>query len=299
MRDLDLTTLRLWVAVCDHQNIAKAAAAENIAASAISKRIAQMEATLGRQLLIRARRGVRLTPEGEALLEHARTLLFTVERIENDIAVGGAAGGYVRMLATPSAIAEALLDDVAAFMRAKENRGVRVNLEERLTHDVIRALREGVASVGVSWDNTDLAGVQHRPYRRDALAVAVHPDHPLARHKTLRFEQTLDYEQVSMPPVSSVQIMLQRAAARVGRTILYRAVVSNFDATVRVVAANLAIGVIPCEVGYQYAGSRNVKMIPLSDSWAQRRFVICFRDYDSLQPAARRMVDHLVAAASS
>lgn len=300
MRDLDLTTLRLWVAVCDHRNIARAAEAEHIAASAISKRIAQMEAQLGTALLMRGRRGVQPTPAGQALLEHARAMLFTLERIETDIAsYGGGLSGHVRMLATPSAIAEALLDDVAAFMRAPDNRGIKVDIEERLTRDVIRSLREGIASVGICWDNTDLAGVQHRPYRGDELAVAVHPDHPLARHKQLRFEQTFAHEQVSLPPASAVQIMLQRAAARAGHSIAYRAIVSNFDAAFRVVAANLAIGIMPREVGQQYAGLRNVTMVPLTDSWAKRRFAICFRDYDALQPAAQRMVDHLGAMAEA
>ncbi len=297
MDDLDLTTLRLWVAVCDHQSIGKAAEAAHVTASAVSKRIGKLEAVLGRSLLVRGRRGVRPTPAGLALLDHARTLLFTVERIRSDMAVGGGLGGHVRLLATPSAIAESLLDDIAGFMRAPENREVRVDIEERLTRDVVGALREGVGSLGVCWDQTDLAGVQHRPYRQDDLSVAVHPDHPLARHKSLRFEQTFDHEQVSLPPSSSVQSMLQRAAARAGRTLSYRAIVSNFDAAIRVVAANLAIGIIPRQVGLQYAGLRKLKLVPLTDGWARRRFVICFRDYDALLPAARHMVDHLTRAA--
>ncbi|HEX2117382.1 MAG TPA: LysR family transcriptional regulator, partial [Alphaproteobacteria bacterium] len=154
MRDLDLTSLRLWVAVCDHRNIARAAEAEHITASAISKRITQMETALGRPLLTRGRRGVEPTPAGYALLEHARTMLFTLERIESDVAAGGGGlSGYVRMLATPSAIAEALLDDVAAFMKAPRNRGVKVDIEERLTRDIVGALRDGVASIGICWDN--------------------------------------------------------------------------------------------------------------------------------------------------
>lgn len=300
MRDLDLTTLRLWVAVCDHQNIARAAEAEHIAASAISKRIAQMESQLGAPLLTRGRRGVRPTPAGQALLEHARSMLFTLERIETDISsYGHGLVGHVRMLASPSAIAETLLDDVAAFMRAPDNRAIKVDIEERLTRDVIRSLREGVASVGICWDNTDLAGVQHRPYRTDELAVAVHPDHPLAQQRQLSFAQTFGHEQVSLPPASAVQVMLQRAAAQSGHTIAYRAIVSNFDAAFRVVAANLAIGIMPREVGQQYADLRNVVMIPLTDSWAKRRFAICFRDYDALLPAAQRMVDHLSAMAGT
>lgn len=43
------------------------------------------------------------------------------------------------------------------------------------SRDLVRHLREGMASVGVCWDAVDLEGLQHRPYRRDRLALAVHP----------------------------------------------------------------------------------------------------------------------------
>lgn len=298
MRDIDFKTLRLLVAVCDHQNMARAAEQAHIEPSAISKRIAQLEADLGTPLLLRSRRGVQPTPAGVAVLEHARNLLFTMDRMVGD-AAGFSAGvrGHVRLVATASAIAESLLDDIATFMREPLNRNIKVDVEERFSRDVVRQLREGIASVGVCWDSVDFEGLQHRPYRKDRLALAVHPDHPLAKRKSLRFEQTLDHEHVGLQPSSAVHTMLQRAAARAGRTVSYRAIVSNFDAAFRVVAANLAISVIPIEVGGRVATLLGVKIVPLTDAWAQRNFAVCFKDLDALQPAVRRMVDHLAARA--
>ena len=54
--------------------------------------------------------------------------------------------------------------------------------------------------------------------------VTVHPDHPLARRKSIRFEETLDYDHVGLPPSTAVYAMLNRAAAQVGRTLTYRVV---------------------------------------------------------------------------
>lgn len=298
MRDIDLKTLRLLVAVCEHQNMARAAEQEHIEPSAISKRIAQLESDLGTPLLMRARRGVQPTPAGLALLEHARNVLFTLERIPHDIAAfGSGIKGHVRLLATASAIAESLLDDIASFMSEAANRNIKVDIEERFSHDLVRQIREGSASVGVCWDTIDFEGLQHRPYRQDRLALAVHPGHPLAGRKSLRFEQTLDHDHVGLPPTTAVHTMLQRAAARAGKTVSYRVVVSNFDAAFRVVAARLGISVIPVEVGAAYAAMLGVEIIPLSDAWAQRRFAVCFQKFESLQPAAQRMVDHLVQRA--
>jgi DNA-binding transcriptional LysR family regulator len=294
MKNIDLKTLQLLVAVCDHRNIARAAEQEHIEPSAVSKRIAQLEAVLGTPLLMRERRGVSVTPAGQAVLEHARSLLFTIDRIENDVAsLRLGVKGHVRMLASASAIAESLLDDVESFMRDPDNRNIQVDIEERYSRDLVPQLREGVASIGVCWANVDLQGLEHRPYRSDRLALAVHPDHPLAQHGSLRFEQTLEHEHVGLPPSAAVHAMLQRAAARLGRTLTYRVIVSNFDAAFRVVAAKLGISIIPAEVGSAVAAALGIRMIPLTDAWAKRRFVVCFRDYEVLQPAVQRMVTHL------
>ncbi len=299
LRDIDLKTLRLLVSVCDFQNMSRAARHANIETSAISKRIAQLEADLGTPLLERARRGVHPTEAGLAVLEHARQVLFTLDRIADDAASFGAGvRGHVRLVATASAVAESLLDDVASFMRQPDHRNIRIDIEERTSLELVRQVRDGRASIGVCWNGTDLQGLQHREYRRDRLALAVHPDHPLARRRSLRFEQTLEHDHVGLPPASAVNLMLGRAAARAGARVSFRVIVSNFDAAFRVVAANLAISVVPVQIGEQYARLLDVKLVPLTDPWTERTFVVCFTDYDALPPASQRLVDHLVERAA-
>lgn len=300
MRDIDIKTLRLLVAVCDLQNIKHAAAQENIEPSAISKRIAQLEASLGTTILIRNRRGVQPTPAGLALLEHARTVLFTMDRIESDIAAfTGGARGHVRVVASASAIAESLLDDVASFMRMESNRNVKVDIEEGLSREIVHAVRDGRAAVGVCWDTADFEALKHRPYRQDQLALATHAGHPLASRDSLTFRETLQYQHVGLQANSAVHRMLQRAAAQAGVNLDYRVIVSNFDAAFRAVAANLGVSVVPMQVGSPYASIGNVKLIPMTDKWATRRFAVCFKDEKGLQPAALSMVEHLASKASS
>ena len=300
MRDLDLKSLRLLVAVCEHRNIKQAALAENIEPSAISKRMASLETALGATLLVRSRRGVHPTPVGLALLEHARTMLYTMDRIDADVAAfSGGIRGHVRLLASASAVAESLLDDIAAFLRDPANRDIKVDIEERLSRDVVRGVRDGTASIGVCWDGVDLLGLQQRPYKDDHLALAVHVDHPLASRSSLSFEQTLDFDHVGLPPATAVYTMLHRAAALAGRGLSYRAIVSNFDAALRVVAADLGVSVIPYQVAKGHAERGAIKVIALTNSWAKRRFALSFRDRTSLAPAAARLVDFLADLARS
>jgi DNA-binding transcriptional LysR family regulator len=299
MQDLDLKSLRLFVTVCDHANIKLAAEQEHIEPSAISKRIAQLENELGAQLLVRGRRGVEPTPTGVALLEHARSMLFSAERIRSDVAsFNRGIKGHVRLVATSSAVAEALPDDLAEFMRQEDNQNIQVDIEERFSRELVRFVTEGGASLGVCWDNVDFGKLEHRPYRVDELALAVPMRHPLAGCEAVSFAQTLQYPHVGLPPATAVHSMLQRAAGRAGLVINYRAIVTNFDAELRVVAAGLGVSVTPKQVALRSTKVREISVVRLTDSWAKRRFAVCFRDPATLLPAALRMLEFLASKAA-
>ncbi|GAB1575808.1 LysR family transcriptional regulator [Bordetella petrii] len=300
MRDLDFTSLRLFAIVCETRNIARASERANIAGSAISKRLAQLEHTVGAKLLVRRRHGVEPSAAGETLLEHARSIMDSAARIERDmLSYTKGVTGLVRILASSSAMAESLPDDVARFLKAPAHADIRVDLEEGLSHQVIRGVREGMASIGICWDAADFKGLQARPYREDRLAIAVPARHPLAARKRVSFAQTLDYEHAGMPTASAVQVLLHRAAARAGKPLIHRVIVANFDSALRVVQAGLAITIVPVEVARPYTRGAGLRIIPLEDAWARRRFMLCFRDADSLTPAARLLLEHLAGAAAA
>ncbi|MGE8613176.1 MAG: LysR family transcriptional regulator [Achromobacter veterisilvae] len=297
MRDLDITTLRLFISVCETGNIARAGRHANIVGSAISKRLAQLEDTVGTKLLTRKRRGVEPTAAGETLLEHARAILASSGRIERDMAAyASGVKGQVRILATASVLAESLAEDIAAFLQAALHRNIRVDMEERVSHEVVRGVKEGIASLGICWDAADFHGLHTRPYRGDRLAVVTGPDHPLARRDAVWFEEALEYEHVNMPAAGAVLRMLQTAASESGKTLRHRVTVSNFDSAFRVVLAGLAISVAPMEVATPYALAHGLRVLPLKDEWSRRRFAVCMRDEKNLPAAAGLLLEHLAAA---
>jgi DNA-binding transcriptional LysR family regulator len=63
-----------------------------------------------------------------------------------------------------------------------------------------------------------------------------------------------------------------------------------------VVRAKLGICVVPAEVAAPYAQTYSLRVIPLTDAWAQRRFALCFRDEQALSPAAQLLLGHLIDA---
>jgi DNA-binding transcriptional LysR family regulator len=284
MQSFDPISLRLFIAVCEERNIANAAKREAIVPSAVSKRISQMEQEAGVQLLERGRRGVTVTAAGEALCRYARESLQLLDRMQAELsAFADGVQGHVRVFGSKSAVAQFLPEDVGIF--AKRYRDVRVSLEEREIWEVVRGVEEGRADIGVCWDAVDLRGLKTFPYYRDHLAVVVHPGHPLAKRRAVSFEDTLDYEHVDIAARSIMQTMQRSAAAAAGKQMRYRIQVTTVDAAYRIVAAELAVAIVPREEASAIQQVLGLKVVPLTNAWAKRQFVISVRDTGLSLPA--------------
>ena len=295
-RHLDPVTLRLFVAVCEERNIARAAARESLVASALSKRIAAVEQAIGAPLLVRGRRGIAPTAAGEVLLRQARDVLGQLDRMHAELSeFATGVQGSVRVLASVSALAEQLPDDIAAF--AARYPAVRVDIDERVSSEIVRLLREGGADLGVLWDAADLSGLSAARYRSDRLCVVVHRTHPLAARRRLRFVETLDHAAVGVAPTGMMESLLRRQAALLNRSLVYRLQVSGVDTACRVVAAGLGLAILPREAIAPLTRALGLVTIALAEAWATRRFVVASRPETSLSATARLLAGHLAEAA--
>ncbi len=291
-RHFDPVTLRLFVAVCEERNIARAAEREAIVPSAVSKRIAAIEQQVGAPLLVRGRRGIEPTAAGETLLRQARDVLGAMERMHaelSDFATG--VHGSVRVAASASVLAEHLPDDLGEFLA--RHPAVRVSVDERPSQDIVRSVREGAADLGLLWDAADTDGLHRVPYRSDQLCVAVHPSHPLAARRRLSFDDALEQITVGVAPGGLMDTLLKRRAALAGRTLAYRIQVTSLEAACRIVAAGLGAAVLPREATQVYASAAALAMVSLADPWAKRRFVVCSRPLALLSATARLLLEHL------
>jgi DNA-binding transcriptional LysR family regulator len=128
--------------------------------------------------------------------------------------------------------------------------------------------------------------------------VVTAADHPLASRTIISFEETLEHDHIALSMNASINTMIQRIAAEKGRELRYRLHVSTFDAAYRLIQANLALGLIPAEVVTRYTKLYNLRVIPLSDTWARRGFIICIRGHDTLSVPARLLLTQLLADAA-
>jgi len=299
MNDLDLTSLRIFVAVCEAGNFARVADRENLVPSAVSKRMSKLEVDLGVTLLTKSKRGVEPTAAGRALAERARTLLHDAQKLAEDMQCHRHdATELVQFMSSDSPVAGLLMDDISDFLGQPAHRAIRLKMSIDKDVATLQAIKDGLVQFGVLWDATEMADFQNLPYRGDQLAVVCHRNHPLAQYRQATLTDTLPFQHIYIGSANAVAALLNRAKVIDASKISVRIEVDTFYSAFRLVSAERGICVAPAAAAAKLAELFHLSVIPLTDAWASRRYVIVFQHEADLTPAGRLLVQHLSQAAT-
>lgn len=288
----DLQSLLLFKTVVSSGSIAGAAELHNIAASAVSRRISDLELQVGTALFFRQRRGVELTPAGEEFISHVSGLLSRIARMDlamEDFADG--LKGVVRIAANTSSITQFLPEDLAAFVR--DFPGVRIKLVEMFSTDVVAQVRMGHADIGICSGLTSAGDLEATLYRRDTLVLAVPEDHPLAGEASVSLGDILDQDIVSLQEGSSIQAYVDAQAEAQGRMPKTRVQVMSFDGVRRMVEARLGVAILPHGAVLDAARDSKLSMVPIAEPWAERELLLIRKPNAHFGRASQMMFEYL------
>ena len=290
----DLVDIQLFANVGETNSLTRGAERSHMSLPAASMRIKNLEESLGAKLLYRASQGVTLTPPGQAFLYHARVVLQQLEHLRGDMQeYAQGVKGHVRIFANTTAITEFLPAVLRTYLATHPD--VNVDLRERLSHDIVRAVTEGTADIGIVAGSVRTEGLEVLPYRKDRLVLATAATHPLAQRKKIGFAETLEFDYIGLPEASAIHAFLNQAANDVHKALKIRIQVGNFEAVCRMIEANVGIGMLPESAARRYAQTMAIRIVQLTDAWAVRNLQICVRSLQMLPIFSRELIDLLVA----
>ena len=200
----DLTDLSLFRHVVEAGSITHGAERAHLALAAASTRIRNMEKSLGAPLLLRNRQGVTPTPAGRTLLQHARAMLAQAERLREDLgSYTGGLTGQIRILSNTNALTEFLPEALGSFLAGHPQ--VSIDLEERLSDEIVGLIAEGVGDLGIVAGTVDTGRLETYPFRSDRFVLVVPEGHPLASQASVAFAEVLDHDFVGLDRASALQ----------------------------------------------------------------------------------------------
>lgn len=288
----DLTDLSLFRYVVEAGSITHGAERAHLALAAASTRIRNMEKSLGAPLLLRTRAGVTPTPAGRTLLQHARTLLAQAEKLKEDLGTyTGGLAGQIRILSNTNALTEFLPEALGAFLA--QHPQISIDLEERLSDEIVGLIAEGVGDIGIVAGTVDTGQLETYPFRSDRFVLVVPKDHPLSSRSNTAFTGVLEHDFVGLDRASALQRFLAGKASRIGRPLRLRVQLRSFDAVCRMVEAGVGLGIVPETTAQRAARTMAIHTVSLDDPWAARDLTLCIRSMRDLPPSARQLTEHL------
>lgn len=293
----DLVDLRLFLHVIDTGSITAGSKLSHLALASASARIRGMEDALGVPLLERQRAGVKPTKAGLAVAHHARLVLQQIERMHGEIDdYAGGLAGKVRLLSNTAAITDYLPQALADFLNSHP--AIDVELEERPSHLIVSQLLGQTADLGIVADSADISSLESRPFRRDRLVLIVPRSAGFGRQRQIAFAQALAHDFVGLDEDSALHQHLALQAERLGLRMRTRIRLRSFEAVCRMVEAGVGVAVVPAVAAERHAGAGKLRILTLTDAWADRQLLICARRFEQLSVPAIRLVEALCAPAA-
>lgn len=289
----DLTDLQLIVNIGDASSLTRGAEKSHLSLPAASNRVKNLEEHFGTRLFHRNSQGVTLTPSGDAFLRHARLVLRQIEHLRGDIhEYARGIKGQVRMMANTTAMTEFMPGVLSRYLAAHPD--VTVELRERLSYLIVKAVSEGSADIGIVAGRPAASDLEFLPYQEDRLVLVTPENHPLGALDEVSFADTMSYEYVGLSEWSAIHAFLIQAANSIGHPFRFRVEVSNFETVCRMIEQGVGIGVVPERAAQRYAQRLNIKLVRLADEWAERKLHVCVRHLEQLPSFARELVNMLV-----
>ncbi|WP_349976387.1 LysR family transcriptional regulator [Pseudomonas sp. WHRI 8519] len=288
----DLIDLTLFRHTLECGNITAGARHSHLSLPAASARIRAMEASLGTALLERNRRGVQPTPAGQALLQHARLIGQQVERLQFDLGqYAQGQQGQVRLLCNTAALTEYLPEQLAGYLA--DNPGVSVDVQEMPSLRIVQSISQGMADVGIISTAAPSTHLQTLPFRDDPLVLITPLAHPLSSEPAPSFIGSLAHGHVGLGANSALALYLEEQALREGRRMHVRVRAEGFDGVIRMVAGGAGVGVVPLAAVRRWEGVLPLHWVALREDWANRRLLLCARDFAGLPGYAAGLVERL------
>ncbi|MBK3869656.1 LysR family transcriptional regulator [Pseudomonas stutzeri] len=289
----DLADLRLFIHIAESPSLTQGARRAHLSPASASARIKALEGQLDSRLLYRDSRGVELTSAGQKLLQHARLVMRQVDYLKSEFTEYGTdSAGHIRIFANTTAVTEFLPEVLAGFLAQRP--GVTVDLQERLSRDIVRGVLDGSTDMGIIAGPVRAEGLQVLHFSTDRLLLAVPVGHPLSGEPTMTLRQTLAYQHIGLHEGSTLLTFLRDQVEKLGGQLSLRIQVSSFEAVCRMIEAGVGIGIIPESAARRHSRTMQLALVELDEPWAVRERSILVRELEALPGSVRALIATLV-----
>jgi DNA-binding transcriptional LysR family regulator len=291
----NLITLDLFLCASKYKSLVKAAKEKHLVVSAVSKRILDLEKSVGVNLFYRKKTGVELTPAGLEMQKHCTKIFNSINIMDESIKEYSlVSSGIVRVTANLSSITQFLPEDLATF--SKKFPKIKIKLKEKTSSEVISSVKESLSDIGIFSEHVEnTERLRIIDYKSDTLVLVVPEYHPLVSKLTVKIKDFVKFEMVGLEKGSSLQAMIDKQVQKQNLKMKKKLETVSFEGIRGMVEAGLGISVLPTGAIKPYLKSSKLKIIKIDEEWAKRSIKIAIKNDDSIGKAGALLLNHLIS----
>lgn len=289
----ELTDLKVFLAVAAERSLSAGAERVHLTAPSASYRLKNLEQAMECTLFERTPKGMVLTSAGQTVKTFAERIMGNVERLHSEIArhkIGVI--GNIRLFANSSTLS-GLTPMLSSFLASYPN--VNIDLVEHLSDDIVKAVLDGNADIGLVAGPVDVSGLEVVCYAQDELIFITPPQHPLVQDSHTSLANAISYDLISVGRETSNFKYLQGLAQRLGISPRVRVHAPSFDAVIRCVRDGAGIALIPRSVAASDIASGSVGHVQIHEEWAIRNQQLVTKSCNTLPDYAQQLILKIIS----
>jgi DNA-binding transcriptional LysR family regulator len=237
-------SLKIFCDVVERKSFSRAADENGISQSSASQLVQALERRLGVQLLDRSTRPFGLTPEGERFYDGCRDIVRRYEQLEEEIRTLHDAEARSLVVASIYSVG---LHHMSAFMQrfSAEHPRAQVRLEYLHPHRVCEVVANGDADLGIVSYAKETESLGAIPWRIEPMVIVCHPQHRLAREKSLPLKGIAGESFVAFESGLAIRDAIDRALVRAHAEVNIALEFDNIETMKRAIEIDAGVSVLP------------------------------------------------------
>lgn len=294
---LDFFDLQLFLNIVETGSLTKGAERCSISLQAASERIKKIEQQFAVHLFIRHASGVKLTLAGQVFASQAQVLLHQAQQLQQQM-LPFSTGSQSEMMLWCNSSAQSEYLPLLLPQYLLENPNIQIELKEAESNDIIQALENGSAQLGLISSFFNAKNLQTLEFFDDPLVLICPMDHELQHQSVLQLADVLNYPFVGLMQYHSLQQSIETQAKLLGCAIQYRLRLPNFAAIAQVVANGVGIAIMPKRAANRLSSVYSFQQIELTGDWANRKLLLAAKNFDALPLSYQHFSQFLVSQKS-
>ena len=286
---MQIESLKVFCDLAETESFTKAAQINQVTQSAVSQQISSLERQFKSLLIERSKKKFRLTREGQVLYEYSKQIIQTFEALHSRLQeIKDIISGTIRVATIYSIGLHDLPPYIKKFLKAYPT--VHVHVEYRRANQVYEDVLGNVVDVGlVAFPSKDNK-LEIVPLRRDNMVLICHPQHPLAKFKTVKLNAIVGQKFIAFEPDIPTRKAIDRILKDQNVAVQPVMEFDNIETVKRAVEIDAGISIVPQGTIMQEITKQTLAAVQFEDAQFYRQLAAIYKKNKVLSPAIKQFL---------